>query len=123
MKEIFYWIYFYLKKVTTNDTPATNAYFLACLLLGINIETFLLIISNSFNLNKMFDKNSTIYFGLGLTFVILIVNYFLLFSNRAKIFYEKDNLPSKRRTKGMLCFWLYVIFTFVVLYISVRCSL
>jgi hypothetical protein len=122
-RELYYWMYQYLRKIRTNDTPAINAYFLICLLQILNIGTlivltrYLLKTNASIDISTCIDKSIATYIGIGLTVVLLAVNYFLLYSRRNEIFKQFDSLAPARRVRGNIFFWLYAILSFVLLFV------
>ena len=117
IKEIYYWMIFYLKKVQTNDMPEFNAYLLICILLNSNLLTLAMIVSYLIGFDLTIFRDDSKYIGLvgGLSLMIFI--YFYLFKN-SKIILEKYNqLPKKRRTKGIIIFWIYSIISLSLFFI------
>ena len=117
-KELYYWMYFYVSKVKTNKTPAFNAYVLICFLNGVNIETFFIFIN--YNLKLGGEKFNAFYVGGGLAAVLYIINYFLLYKQRKDIFDKYNKLQQRRRIKGQIYFWMYVVLSFIIFYIAVE---
>jgi hypothetical protein len=117
--ELYYWMYQYLRKIKTNDTPSTNAYFLICLLQGFNIMTFTVVVAYFFKLNVAVNRNITIYLGLALTVTLFIVNFILLFARRNMIFAKYDAMKRERKIKGQIYFWLYFLLSFIIFFVSV----
>ena len=118
-RELYYWMYMYLRRIKTNDTPAINAYFLICLLQGFNIETITVLVSYILKYNTREDRNTAIYIGLGLTVVLFIVNYFLLYTQKKVIFEKYEEALPAKKIKGQIYFWLYVILSFVIFFVAV----
>jgi hypothetical protein len=118
-RELYYWMYLTLKKIKTNDTPAINAYFLICLLQGLNIETLVVVITYLLKINIATERNSAIYIGLGLSVVLFIVNYFLLYAQRKNIFEQCENISQERKTKGKVYFCLYILLSLAIFFIVV----
>ena len=116
-KELFYWMYRNLQKIRTNDTPVFNAYLLICVLQMANIGTIFVLINYFLKVDIV--KISAVYIGLALAFSVMIINYFFLYSNREAIFKEYEDIPSERKTKGQIYFWLYVILSFVIFFVAV----
>jgi hypothetical protein len=113
-KELYYWMYVNLRKVKSNKNPAQNAYFFMSMLLGFNTNTIIIIIN--YFLKQDIGRNPAIYFGLVLTFVLLVVNYFLLYAKREVIFQKYEALPAERKIKGQIYFWLYVVLSVALLF-------
>jgi ABC-type nickel/cobalt efflux system permease component RcnA len=108
-KELYYWMYSYVKTIKSNDTPATSSYFLISLLQGFNILTFAVIIIYLLKINTSSVKNTTTYLGISLGIVLYIINYFLLYAQRKSIIEKYEAIPPERKTKGKIYFWLYVL--------------
>jgi hypothetical protein len=114
-KELYYWMYFYLSKIKTNDTPAFNAYLLISLLQMLNIITFAIIINYFVKSDPDIVSD---YVGLTLYAILLIIDYFSLYAQRKIIFEKYGDLQPKRKTRGIICFWLYVVLSLVALFVS-----
>ena len=109
IKEIYYWMVFYLRKVPTNDMPQFNAYLLISMLLCFNILTCVILFCFLLrvDIKSLTSDYKVIGFIFGLS--IMIPNYFLLFAKRKEITEKYDKLPKKRRIKGIILFWIYSI--------------
>lgn len=116
-EELYYWMYLNLRKMKSNNMPAFNAYILICLLQIFNLGTLAVIINYFFKIN--IDRNLAICTGIGLAFLLAVINRILLYNERETIFkkYEK-NLPG-RKVKGQIYLWLYVLLSFVAYFVSV----
>lgn len=119
LREMYYWMIFYLKKVKTNDMPQFNAYLLICLLMFANIGSLFEIIS--FLLKLDIKSLTSGYKVIGIIFglSIMIPNYFFLFAKRKEIIEKYDQLAQKRRTKGIILFWIYSIVSIPLFFILV----
>jgi threonine/homoserine/homoserine lactone efflux protein len=115
-KELYYWMYFYLSKIKTNDTPAFNAGLLISLLQIFNILTFAIIIN--YFVKADLDIIVSDYVGLTLCAILLIIDYFSLYAQRKIIFEKYGALQPKRKTRGIICFWLYAVLSLVGLFVS-----
>ena len=116
--ELYYWMYINLRKIKTNDLPAFNAYILICLLQIFNIATIVVIIKYFLNININIDRNIAGYIGLGFAFISAITNRFILYNKREIIFKKCDNLPIDRQTKGQIYFWLYLILSIAIFFVT-----
>jgi len=119
IKEMYYWMIYFLKKIGRTDMLEFNSYLLICILLFSNILTFLLIICFVLHVDiklLIVDyKVVGIVFGLS----IMISSYFLLFAKRKEIVEKYDQLPQNRRTKGIISFWIYSIVSIPLFFILV----
>ncbi|MBP7612463.1 MAG: hypothetical protein KA753_04815 [Paludibacter sp.] len=109
VKEMYFWLMYFFKKIGRTEMLEFNSYLLICMLLGFNILTVLVFMSFilKFDLKSIIQdyKITGIIFGL----TIVIPNYFHLFRRRKEIEKKYDQLPKKRRVIGMICFWIYSI--------------
>ena len=117
LSEMYYWMIFYLRKVKTNDMPEFNAYLLICVLVNANLLTIVMGVSYLLNFDLTIFRGDSKYIGLvgGLSLMVFI--YFYLFRNRKKIIEKYDQLPQKRRVKGITSFWIYSILSLSLLFI------
>jgi hypothetical protein len=110
-KELYYWMFWYIKKLNTKSPRerAQTASLLMSMLEGFNIEA----VAGAMNHYLKIDlqMNQAVYITIFLAIVLIITNYFYLFSNREKIFAYYDREMPVRRRKGKLLFWIYVILT------------
>lgn len=97
--------------------PAFNAYILICLLQIFNIGTIATVINYFLKIDM--KRDIAIYTGLGLAFIMVITNRFLLYNKREFIFKRYENIPIERRTKGQIYFWLYVVLSFVIFFVAI----
>lgn len=118
LENIYYWMYYYILKIKTNDMPAFNAYILISMLVYFNIVTILILFCYLGGISLKGDKDIAAYEGLLGGVCILIVNYFILYSKRASIFERCKSMSEKRKTKRLFLFWIYVIASFSSLFIA-----
>ena len=118
-KEYYYFMFYYLRSIKTNDTPAFNAYLLISLLQGLNIESIYIIVAYIFRFSYTPNKNIIIYIGLSLSIALFIINYFLLFAQRKNIFDKYELLSQKIKSKRMIYFWAYVTISVIIFFVSV----
>ena len=118
-RELYYWMYITLKKKNPNDKPELNAYFLIGILQVLNIATIGTVIKYFLNININIDRNIAGFIGLGFAFISAIINRFILYNKREIIFKKCDNLPTDRRTKGQIFFWLYLILSIAIFVVTV----
>jgi len=109
-------MYVNLQKIKSNKDPAQNAYFIMCILQIFNIGTIVVLIKYFLNFTFNIDKNTTIFSSLALALFVIVINYFLLYAKRDKIFHKYETLPPARKTKGQIYFWLYVILSVALLF-------
>ena len=115
--EMYYWMIFYLKKVKTNDMPEFNAYLLICILVNSNLLTLAMIVSYLIGFDLTIFRDDSKYIGLVGGLSLMIFLYFYLFKNRKHILEKYDQLPQKRRTKGIIIFWFYSIISLSLFFI------
>lgn len=117
MKEMYYWMVLYLKKIPTNDMPQFNAYLLICLLMFANIGSIFVIICASFHIDiKSLTVNYEVV-GIVSGLSIMIPTYFFLFAKRTEIEKKYDQLPQKRKLIGIILFWIYSIVSIPLFFI------
>jgi hypothetical protein len=115
-EELYYWMYTRLAKIKSNGNPPFNAYFLIGFLQVENIGTLLIIVNYFAKIH--FAKNAYIYTGLILAFVLSVINYITLYARRKEIFQNYENMEANRKTKGLLYFWLYVLLSTIIFWVS-----
>jgi len=115
-KELYYWMATRLSKIKSNDDPPLNAYFLIVIFQNFNIGTLLLIVN--YFIKVHFAKNAHIFIGVSMFILLFVVNYFPLYAKREEIFKKYNNLSQKRRKKGLLYFWLYVLLSIIVFFVA-----
>jgi hypothetical protein len=115
-EELYYWMYTQLSKIKSNDNPPQNAYFLMAILQSLNIGTILIVIN--YFVKYQFAKHAHFYLGIPTAIVLVLVNHFVLYSKRDKIFKKYESLSPKRRTKGLVLFWLYVLLSNFIFFLS-----
>jgi len=109
IKEMYYWLMYFLKKIGKTEMIEFNSYLLICMFLIFNIMTIFLLVCFLFKLNINAIVLNYKIAGLTLILPILTLNYVFLYVNRNKIIETYDNLTQKRRLKGMIFFWIYSI--------------
>jgi len=117
-RELYYWMYMTLRKIKTNDTPAFNASLLICILQMANIGTVCIIGAYLFKIDTLTDRITAVYIGLGLYIFLFVINYFLLYAQRELILERYQDLLPKRKTKGQIYFWLYVLLSLVIFFVA-----
>jgi hypothetical protein len=114
--EFFFWMYSYLRRIKTNDTPALNGYILICLFQFFNLGTIWVMTNYFLRIN--FEKNIAVYIGLSTIFILYIFNYFQLYAKREVIFIKYEALNQKRKIKGQIYFWIYILLSLILLFLS-----
>ena len=119
IKETYYWMMYFLKKIGRTEMLEFNSYLLICMLLCFNLLTFFIIVCFLLHVDiklLIVDYKVT---GIILGLLIMIPNYFLLFAKRKEIVERYDQLPQNRRTKGIILFWVYSIVSIPLFFILV----
>jgi len=119
IKEMYYWMMYFLKKIGRTDMLEFNSFLLIIMLLCFNILTCVILLC--FLLKVDIKSLTSDYKVIGIIFSlsIMIPNYFLLFAKRKEIVEKYDQLPQKRRTKGIILFWIYSIVSIPLFFILV----
>jgi len=118
MKEIYYWTVFYLRKIKTNDMPEFNSFLSVSLMLYFNIATIFILIKYVFNISVKLTHNETTLVGVGSGLLAGYICYLFTYRLKKEIQEKYDNLPLKRRIKGKVIFWIYVILSFSSVFIA-----
>jgi len=118
MKYLYYKLYHCLKRVKTNDTPATNAMILLSMIHTANVATVQILLNHFFSIKiKLVSKDEIIVFAISLGLVLYAINYFQLYKKREEI-YEKYKNESKQQSRiGYAILILYAIGSATILYI------
>jgi lipid-A-disaccharide synthase-like uncharacterized protein len=115
-KEMFYWQYYYLRKL--NIWGDTNRADTAAVGLGFwqtcNIGSAL-IVANYF-LKIEADATTVKLYGLTLAAILLAVNHFAFYKHREAICHEYENLPPRRRRAGKMAFLAYIVLSVVLFF-------
>lgn len=117
MKYIYYKLYHNLKRIKTNDSPATNAMILLSMIHMTNVVTIHILINHFFNIKiKLLSKNEVITFAFLSGIIIYTFNYFLFCKKREEI-YEKYRNESIYQSKiGYAILILYIFGSAWLLY-------
>ena len=116
--ELYYWMYMTLRKIKTNDTPSFNAIILLCILQMANFGTISIIGAYLFKIDTLTDRSNAVYIGLSLYIFLFVINYFLLYAHRDQILEKYKDMLSDRKTRGQIYFWLYVILSLVIFFVT-----
>lgn len=106
-KTIYYWIYYYLTKVRTNDDPAFNSLMIIILLEGCNLISIGRLV---FKANHLFlEKQNAIILGSIVVVGLMVFNYFYLYHSRSVIFETARAYKKSKTNLTKFIFWLYVV--------------
>jgi len=119
LREIYYWLMYFLKKIGRTDMLEFNSYLLVCMLLGFNIMTVFVFTSYLLNIEPKTLIIDYQTFGIILGLSIIIPLYFILFARRTQIVEKYDQLPKMRRSRGQFIFWIYSIVSIPLFFILV----
>jgi len=119
IKEMYYWLMYFLNKIGRTEMFGFNSYLLICMLLCFNILTFFIIICFLLHIDIKSLITDYKVTGIVLGLSVIIPNYFILFSKRKQIVEKYDQLPKKRRIKGIILFWIYSIASIPLFFILV----
>jgi len=119
LREMYYWLMYFLKKIGRTEMLEFNSYLLICMLLCFNIMTTFIIACFLLNIEPKLlitdYKITGIIFGLS----IIIPLYFILFARRTQIVEKFDQLPKMRKIRGKIIFWIYSIVSIPLFFILV----
>jgi len=118
LREIYYWMVFYLKKIQPNDMPEFNSYLLVSLMICFNVFTLMIIIRYLSNFDFMikFNRDKTTYFGIGSALCVGLLCYFFTFRQRKDIQLKYNELSKNRKIRGQIIFWLYIVLSISLLF-------
>jgi len=119
LKEIYYWMVYYLRKVKTNDRPEYNSFLLVSLMVFSNIATILVIVSYIFYISIKFTEREITIVGLSSGLCVGLICYLFTYKQKREIHEKYNNLPKKRRIKGIVFFWIYSLLSIPLFYILV----
>jgi ABC-type Fe3+ transport system permease subunit len=104
---IYYWIYYYLSKVKTNDDPAFNGLMILILLEATNIISVGRIIYNI----TQFRSNAHTAYVYAIIFVLCVIafNLFYFYRRRQFIFKKVSGYNPNRLKLTKYVFWIYFI--------------
>jgi len=115
-KELFYLLYSFSRRFDFVRTPALSSYLFVCMLIEFNIATVWFVLFHFLDISLANVKMNTTIWGVLFGLLIIIINYFSLFSKRQIIFEKYSQQPKKRKIKGAILGAIYIIMTFVVFY-------
>ncbi len=116
IKENYYWMVYYLKKVPSNDTPEFNSYLLMSLMVFFNLATIFVVIRYIFDFSVLQYSNDSTYIGLGSAFCVGLACYFFTFKQRKDIQLKFDALSKKRKIRGQVIFWCYNVLSIALFF-------
>ncbi len=119
MKYLYYKLWQQFKRVKTNDSPATNAMILLTLWQFLNLSLIYIIIEQYFSheLRLIFNSKREIYLYVGFFYSLLtLINYFLLYKNREKIFIKYKDETTKQNKLGNIILLIYIFGSFALLF-------
>jgi hypothetical protein len=108
-REFYCWLCDLLDRIKINDNQEFNAYIGISFFQCVNILTIAVFVNYLFNF--CLNRNTIIYSGIFIYVSIALVNYFYLFNKKDEIIMRFEKLPIKRKFRGRLYFWLYIIAT------------
>ena len=110
---IYYWIYYYLSKIKTNDDPAFNGLMILILLEATNLITVgrLIYITTPFGSNV----HSVYIYGTIFVSCVIAFNLFYFYRRRNIIFKNVSEYNPSKLKLTKYVFWLYFIGSLVFL--------
>jgi purine-cytosine permease-like protein len=119
MKYLYYKNFQIFRKIKTNDTPEFNAMIILSVCQYVNILTLLVFFNHFFiGLQKpILSRSEIVYYSFASAFVIMFINYFLLYKKREKICEKYKNESKIKSMLGYVIFLIYIIGTAALVYI------
>ena len=117
---IYYWMYNYLSKITSNRTPAFNAFLLIVLLEGMNLISIGRCIYNTTHFNS--DGQTVVILAGIVVLGIMGFNFFYLYQRKDNIFKEVKEYPESKFRLSKNVFWIYSIASVFVIVLVVASS-
>lgn len=119
LKELFYYLYHYLKKFKYVSQPAMSAFGYVVVLIVLNIQAIANIILSYFNTTsyQLLGRHGVIFviiFGVLIMFILSPI-----YLNRNIIFNKYDSISDTIKQKRKPFFKLYIFLSFLVLIISI----
>jgi len=118
IKEIYYWMIFYLRKVPSNDMPEFNSFLSVSLMVFFNIATIFIVTRYLFDISVQLNHNETTLLGISSGIFVGFICYLFTYRQKKEIQVKFNNLPLKRRIQGKVIFWIYVILSFSSIFIA-----
>ena|ERR1035437_3361177 len=122
-KELFYLLFSFVRKLPFVRTPALSSYLFICVLIGFNIATVWFVLYHFLGISLANINIDTTFWGVLFGSIVMIINYFTMFSKRQVIFEKYSQQPKKRKIKGAILWAMYIILTYVVFCIVAKAFL
>jgi hypothetical protein len=125
MNYLYYTLWQLLKKIKTNDTPATNAMLLISLCQILNLLAVYFFISLITNVGIVdFPKATGYLYSASIGSIFFLINYFILYKKREVLDNKFKNETKKQRNTGRILLGLYFGGSFfIAIYFGVKVSL
>jgi hypothetical protein len=118
MKYLYFKIYQILRKIKTNDTPATNAIVILSIFEIMNIITIQVLLNYFLYIKiELGTKSEIKSFSYILGISIMILNYFVLYKKREKICEKYKNESKLRSRVGFAILILYCVSSAILVYV------
>jgi len=122
-EELFYFINRVYTKFKIIKTPALSSFVDICVLIGLNIATICIIGFHFLGISLAHKNIDSTLWGLLFGAIIMIVNYFTLYSRRQAVFEKCSQLPKRTKVKKAIFAAIYVILSLVAFYFSAKAFL
>jgi hypothetical protein len=113
-EELYYWMYFYTKKLKPYFGPKYVALMCLHVLKLYNILSLWLIIGDFFIRNEDYLEG-ILSFLFVFWLVLFALDLLLLYPKRDYIITTYEKFPAKRKTIGKIKFWIYIVLTIIFL--------
>lgn len=119
-KELFYLIFVFIRKLPFVRTPALSSFVYICLLIGFNITTVYIVVFYFLDISLANKNIDSTFWGVLFGSIVMIINYFTLFSKRKIIFEEYSRRSKKRKIIGAVFWTVYVILSLTIFYVVAK---
>lgn len=118
MKNLYFYIFYllvkFVNKINKNDiTPAFSGILLISLPLLFNLLSIIFILGGS-----TITKSNASLLGIGMSLVILVINYFILYKKSDQIitYYDLNGKSGNQKKIITVCFLIYLITSAIMCY-------
>ena len=118
MRYLYYKIFQILRRIKTNDTPATNAMILLTMFELMNIATVQCLLNHYFKIKiEMNSKDQIMIFSIILYLLVLLINYLILYKKREGICLKYNNESKLKSRVGFAILILYCVSSAILVYV------
>ena len=117
MRYLYYRLWYFFKKIKTNDMPATNAMIFLTIWQFLNLSLVYILLGYFSIIKIELKTKNEIYLFVGVFYsIITIMNYFLLYKKQDKLYEKYKNESKKQKLIGNILLILYIFWSFVLVF-------